>query len=178
MGVQGGGADADGVMAGGGGFGIQDDHREFTPFSDAGDLLNAYFFLEPEVSPVHSLALDSIDGVHAEDSVMHVGDTDDTVAMVDTDDRDADAEMMVNLGGLADVVEGFFAPASAPSPRSQICGQGRLICCKCICNAFAHSFVSCTTVLYLAFFTTIEGKLAVCTFVMSRLVAPFIVAGI
>jgi len=155
MGVQGGGADADGVMAGGGGFGIQDDHREFTPFSDAGDLLNAYFFLEPEVSPVHSLALDSIDGVHAEDSVMHVGDTDDTVAMVDTDDRDADAEMMVNLGGLADVVEGFFAPASAPSPRSQICGQGRLICCKCICNAFAHSFVSCTTVLYLAFFTTI-----------------------
>ena len=127
---------------------------------------------------MHSLALDSIDGVHAEDSVMHVGDTDDTVAMVDTDDRDADAEMMVNLGGLADVVEGFFATVSTSLPRSQICGQGRLICCKCICNAFAHSFVSCTPVLYLAFFATIEGKLAVCTFVMSRLVAPFIVAGI
>jgi len=42
MGVQGGGADADGVMAGGGGFGIQDDHRELTPFPDAGDLLNAF----------------------------------------------------------------------------------------------------------------------------------------
>jgi len=43
MGVQGGGADADGVMAGGGGFGIQDDHRERTPFPDAGDLLNVSF---------------------------------------------------------------------------------------------------------------------------------------
>ena len=43
MGVQGGGADADGVMVGGVGFGIQDDHRELTPFPDAGDLLNAYF---------------------------------------------------------------------------------------------------------------------------------------
>ena len=56
MGVQGGGADADGVMAGGGGFGIQDDHRELTTFPDAGDLLNASFFLEPEVLPVHSSA--------------------------------------------------------------------------------------------------------------------------
>ena len=45
MGVQGGGADADGVMVGGGGFSIQDDHHEFTPFPDAGDLLNASFFL-------------------------------------------------------------------------------------------------------------------------------------
>jgi len=32
MGVQGGGADADGVMVGGGGFGIQDDHHELTHF--------------------------------------------------------------------------------------------------------------------------------------------------
>ena len=40
MGVQGGGADADGVMVGRGGFGIQDDHRELTPFPDAVDLLN------------------------------------------------------------------------------------------------------------------------------------------
>jgi len=178
MGVQGGGADADGVMAGGGGFGIQDDHRELTPFSNAGDLLNASFFLEPEVSPVHSSALDSVDGVHAEDSVMHVGDTDGTVAMVDMADRAADAEMMVDLGGLEDVVEGFFATVSTSLPRSQICGQGRLICCKCICNAFAHSWVPCTPVLYLAFFGTIEGKLAVGTFVMSRYVAPFIVVDI
>ena len=65
---------------------------------------------------MHSLALDSVVGVYAEDSVMHVGDADDTVAMVDTDDRVADAEMMVDLGGLEDVLEGFFAPASAPSP--------------------------------------------------------------
>ena len=57
---------------------------------------------------MHSLALDSVVGVHAEDSVMHVGDADGTVAMVDTDDRAADAEMMVDLGGLEDVVEGFF----------------------------------------------------------------------
>ena len=108
MGVQGGGADADGVMVGGGGFGIQDDHRELTSFPDAGDLLNAPFFLEPEVLPVHSSALDSVIGWYAEDSVMHVGDADGTVAMVDTDDRAADAEMMVDLGGLEDVVEGFF----------------------------------------------------------------------
>jgi len=92
MGVQGGGADADRVMAGGGGFGIQDDHRELTPFPDAGDLLNASFFLEPGVSPVHSSALDTVVGVYAEDSVMHVGDADGTVAMVDTDDRAADAK--------------------------------------------------------------------------------------
>jgi len=45
MGVQGGGADADGVMVGGGGFGVQDDHHELTPFPDAGDVLNASFFL-------------------------------------------------------------------------------------------------------------------------------------
>ena len=48
---------------------------------------------------------------------MHVGDADGTVAMVDTDDQVADAEMTVNLGGL-DVVQGFFAPALAPSPVS------------------------------------------------------------
>jgi len=118
MRVRGGGADAHGVMTGGGGFGIQDDHRELTPFPDAVDLLNASFFLEPGVSPVHSLALDTVVGVYAEDSVMHVGDTDGTVAMVDTDDQAADAEMMVDLGGLEDVVEGFFAAASAPSPLS------------------------------------------------------------
>jgi len=76
------------------------------------------FFLEPEVSPLHSLALDSVVGVHAEDSVMHVGDADGTVAVVDMDDRAADAEMMVDLGGLADVVEGFIAFSSAPSPVS------------------------------------------------------------
>ena len=103
-------------MVGGGDFGIQDDHRELTPFRDVGDLLNASSFLEPEVSPVHSSALDSVVGVYAEDSVMHVGDADGTVAMVDTDDRAADAEMVVDLGGLEDVVEGFFAAASAPSP--------------------------------------------------------------
>jgi len=44
-------------MVGGGGFGIQDDHRELTFFPDAGDLLNASFFMEPGVSPVHSPAL-------------------------------------------------------------------------------------------------------------------------
>eukprot|EP00277_Geminigera_cryophila_P042546 CAMPEP_0173081904 /NCGR_PEP_ID=MMETSP1102-20130122/17689_1 /TAXON_ID=49646 /ORGANISM="Geminigera sp., Strain Caron Lab Isolate" /LENGTH=264 /DNA_ID=CAMNT_0013956851 /DNA_START=81 /DNA_END=873 /DNA_ORIENTATION=- len=99
---------------------IKDDHSELTPFPDAGDLLNAVlsFFLEPEVSPVHSLALDSVVGVHAEDSVMHVGDADGTVAVVDMDDRAADAGMMVDLGGLADVVEGFIAFSSAPSPVS------------------------------------------------------------
>ena len=90
------------------------DHRELTPFPDAGDLSNASFFLESEVSPVHSLALDLVVDVYAEDSVMHVGDA----AMVDTDNRAADAEMMVDLGGLEDVVEGFFAAASAPSPLS------------------------------------------------------------
>ena len=114
-------------MAGGGGFGIQDDHRELTPFPDAGDLLNASFFLEPGVSPVHSLALDTVVGVYAEDSVMHVGDADGTVhvgdadgtvAMVDTDDPAADAEMRVDLGSLEDVVEGFFAAALAPWPLS------------------------------------------------------------
>jgi len=85
MGVQGGGADADGVTAGGGGFSIQNDHCELTPFPDAGDLLNVSFFLEPRVSPVHSLALDTVVGVYVEDSVMHVGDADGTVATVDTD---------------------------------------------------------------------------------------------
>jgi len=74
--------------------------------------------LTPGVSPVHSLALDTVVGVYAEDSVMHVGDADGIVVMVDTDDRDADAEMMVDLGGLEDIVEGFFAAALAPSPLS------------------------------------------------------------
>jgi len=78
--------------------------------------LNASFFLEPEVSPVHSLALDSVVGVYVEDSFMHVGDADGTVAIVDTDNQAADTEMMVDLGGLEDVVEGFFAAASALSP--------------------------------------------------------------
>ena len=78
-------------MAGGGGFGIQDDHRDLTPFPDAGDLLNASF------SPVHFLALHSVVGDYAEDSVMHVGDAGGTVAMVNTDDRTADAEMMVDF---------------------------------------------------------------------------------
>ena len=105
-------------MAGGGGFGIQDDHRELTPFPDVGNLLNASFFLKPEVSPAHSSALDSVVGVHAEDSVMHVGDADGTVAMVDTDNRAAEAEMMVDLGGLEDIVEGFSAAVLAPSPVS------------------------------------------------------------
>jgi len=99
-----------------------------SPFPDAGDLLNASFFLEPGVSPVHSSALDAVVGVYAENSVMHVGDADGTVhvgdadgtvAMVDTDDRAANAEMRVDLGGLEDVVEGFFAAASAPSPVTQ-----------------------------------------------------------
>ena len=53
------------------------------------------------------------------DGTVHVGDADGTVAMVDTDDRAADAEMRVDLGGLEDVVEGFFAAASAPSPVTQ-----------------------------------------------------------
>jgi len=118
MGVQDRGADADGVMAGGGGFEIQDDHRDLTPFPDAGDLLNASFFLEPEVSPVHSSALDSVVGVYAEGSVMHVGDADVTVALVDTDDRPTDAEMLVDLDCLEDVVEGFFAVVLSPSPVS------------------------------------------------------------
>ena len=64
MGVQGGGADADGVMVSGGGFGIQDDHHKLTPFPDAGDLLNLSFFLEPGVSPVHSLALDTVVAIY------------------------------------------------------------------------------------------------------------------
>jgi len=45
---------------------------------------------------------------------MHVGDVDGTVAMVDTDDQAADAGMRVDLGGLEDVVKGFFAAASHP----------------------------------------------------------------
>ena len=49
---------------------------------------------------------------------MYVGDADGTVATVDTDDRAADVQMMLDLGGLEDVVEGFFADASAPSPSS------------------------------------------------------------
>jgi len=118
MNFQGGGADADGVMGGGVGLGIQDDHCELTPFPYAGDLLNASFSLELGVSPVHSSVVDSVVGVYAEDSVMHVGDTDGTIAMVDTDDRATDAVMMMDLGGLEDVVEGFFAPALAPSPVS------------------------------------------------------------
>jgi len=47
---------------------------------------------------------------------MHVGDADGTVPTVDTNDRAADAETMVYLGSLEDVVEGFFAAALAPSP--------------------------------------------------------------
>ena len=118
LGVQGGGADADGVTVSGGGFGIQDDHGKLTHFPDVGDLLNVSFSLEPEVSRVHSLALDSVVGVYAEDSVMPVGDADGTVTMVDMDDQTADAEMMVDLGSLEDVVEVFFAGAPAPSPVS------------------------------------------------------------
>ena len=67
---------------------------------------------------MHSTALDTVVGVYADDSVMHVGDADGTVATVNTDDRAADEEMMVDLGGLEDIVEGFFADASAPSPLS------------------------------------------------------------
>ena len=59
-------------------------------------------------------ALGLVVGVYAEDSVMHVGDA----AMVDTDNRAADAEMMVDLGGLEDAVEGFFVFVLAPSPVS------------------------------------------------------------
>jgi len=40
-----------------------------------------------KISPVHPLALDSVVGVYAEDSVMHVGDADGTVAMVDKDNQ-------------------------------------------------------------------------------------------
>jgi len=118
MGVQSGGADADGVAPGGVGFGIEDDHRELTPFPDVGDLKDASFFLATGVSLVHSLALDTLVGVYADDFVMLVGDADGTIATVDTDDRVADEEMMVDLGGLEDVVEGFFAVISAPSPLS------------------------------------------------------------
>jgi len=67
-------------------------------------------------SPVHSSTLDTVVGDYAEDSVMHVGDADGTVPTVDTNDRAADAETMVYLGSLEDVVEGFFAAALAPSP--------------------------------------------------------------
>jgi len=81
-------------------------------------LLNASFFLEPGVSPVHSSALDTVVGVYVDDSVMLVGDADGTVARVDTDDRAADEEMMVDLGGLEDVVEVFFADVSASAPLS------------------------------------------------------------
>ena len=49
---------------------------------------------------------------------MLVGDADGTVARVDTDDRAADEEMMVDLGGLEDVVEVFFADVSASAPLS------------------------------------------------------------
>ena len=65
-------------------------------FPDAGDLFNASFFLEPEVSPLYFLALDLVVGMYAQDTVIHVGDADATVAMVDTDDRTADATMMVD----------------------------------------------------------------------------------
>jgi len=116
MGVQGGGADADGVMVGGGGFGIQDDHRELTPFPEAGDLLNASFFLEPEVSPVHSSALDLVVGVHAEDSVMHVGDADGTVAMVDTDDRGNSSQLTL----WCVTADRWLKATSTPSSKSLI----------------------------------------------------------
>jgi len=49
---------------------------------------------------------------------MLVGDADGTVARVDTDDRAADEKMMVDLGGLEDVVEVFFADVSASAPLS------------------------------------------------------------
>ena len=67
---------------------------------------------------MHSLALDTVVGVYADDSVMHAGDTDGAVATVNMDDQGADEEMMVDLGGLEDVVEGFFENASVPSPLS------------------------------------------------------------
>ena len=36
---------------------------------------------------MHPLALDSVVGVYVEDSVMHVGDANDTAAMVDKDNQ-------------------------------------------------------------------------------------------
>jgi len=58
MGVQGSRASLEGVLAGGGGFGDQDDQRELTPEPDVGDLLSAFCFLEPGVSQVQSSATD------------------------------------------------------------------------------------------------------------------------
>jgi len=116
MGVQGRRDNLEGVLAGVGGFGNQDDQRELTPDPDVGDLLNASFFLEPGVSQVQSLALHTDIGVYADDSVMHVGDADGTGATVDAGDRATGERMMVVVGDFEAVAEGFFADASAPSP--------------------------------------------------------------
>ena len=104
------------MLAGGGGFGNQVDQRELTPGPDVGDFLNTSFFLEPGVLQVQSSASNTDVGVYADDSVVHVGDADGTVATVDTGDRAADEGMMVDVGGFEAVAEGFFADASAPSP--------------------------------------------------------------
>ena len=54
MGVQGSRASLAGVLAGGVGFGDQDDQRVLTPEPDVGDLFSASFSLEPGVSHVQS----------------------------------------------------------------------------------------------------------------------------
>jgi len=79
MEVEGTRANLEEVLAGEGSFGNQDDpsQRERTPVFDVGDLLNASYFMEIWVSPVHSSTLDTVVGVYADDSVMHVGDADE-----------------------------------------------------------------------------------------------------
>jgi len=122
------------VLAGGGGFGNQVDQRELTPGPDVGDFLNTSFFLEPGVLQVQSSASNTDVGVYADDSVVHVGDADGTVATVDTGDRAADEGMMVNVGGFEAVVEGFFADASVDRDTTKcvyVCV--RLCVCVCVC---------------------------------------------
>ena len=116
MGVQGRRDNLEGMLAGGGGFGNQDDQRELTPDPDEGDVLNASFFLEPGVSKVQSLALHTDIGVYADGSVMHVGDADGTGTTVNVGDRATGERLMVVVGDFEAVTKGFFVDASAPSP--------------------------------------------------------------
>jgi len=112
MGVHGERADAEGVLAGGGGFGNQVDQLELKPVLDVEDLLNASFFLDPGVSQVQSLSPDTDVGAFTDDSIMEAGDAD----TADPGDRAADEGMLVHVGGSEAVTEGFYADVSAPLP--------------------------------------------------------------
>jgi len=60
MGVQSSRTSLAGVLAGGVGFGDQDDQRALTPEPDVGDLLRASLSLEPGVSQVQSSGIDEL----------------------------------------------------------------------------------------------------------------------